>query len=276
MDYSNLLKISFKKLRENLILLVPDSIYIVFSIILLIILLSTTGIFSVILQDPQILSSSESIKDFLVQNFSTTLAIIKVLISFLLAIILSLFSKVYTDTIKYNMISNLIKNKTPKLDFKPTNFINLLYLRILVILISIIPLTIFTIIVILLISISKILAAITSILVIASFLFIILTVFVFLFIYPILFLENKSAINTLKASYQFFRKNTKYTIFTELIILGISLALSILVSSFRIIDLTSTIMLIFLIITSIIRYVFSILVRLYTEIFTFYAYKNKL
>ncbi len=181
-------------------MLIPDLFYLFYFIIAGAFLFANLSSF---------LSLTQSDLSIIKENFSSiaiSLAIF-ILLTFLIG---SLFL-----TMKLTLIKDILKNK--KIKFQniasnlKLNYLNLISLRIIVFLIFIIVLILF-------ILLSKIFEKFIFIAGILFFIVLITLVLGFLFRYPFLILENKKPVQSLKLSFNFFKKQKSYTLLTLIIL----------------------------------------------------------
>lgn len=217
---------SFKDLLKNPILFVPDLITILFTVIgaYIVVLVSGLG-FSFTNFNYAILTDKLALEPLIVQlrnHIQTNLG--KLITSLLIFFITAFIVGAGMIAVKFNLITSIIHNKKPKfknlLDLKSKHFYNVILLRILTFLSFLALIFVFLIISALFYTIHPYLSYIPIPLILIFY-------WIIYFRYPIMFLNNKNAFNSLTSSYNYFRNKPKEVItiwlITTLTLIGFQL-----------------------------------------------------
>jgi len=279
--YKDLTLDSIKIIKKNLILFIPDLILLFSTILISIIALLVTGLLPKVLVNPSMIYDITTAKDVLTGFFSTSGNIIRTVVSLILFVIVLFFVGAGLMAVKYSMIKQILDKK--KITFKgssslATNFFwRIIILKVYLFLIIAVPIFLVFLLISFLFYLSNtITITIGSILGVLAVIFLVLTVLAFLFRYPILILDNASPIKSLKNSLKFFKKNIKYVIMCEVLIIILTTLFGLLFNlpiNYLQTLFESIYIFLFLVI---LRRAIQIIPTLWTEIFIFLAYKKKI
>jgi hypothetical protein len=281
MIYKGILLDSIKILKNNLKLFIPDIILLASTLIISTILLLFTGLLPKVLVNPSMLYDINVAKDVLVTFFSSFGNIIRTIVSLIALIITLFFIGTGLMAVKYSMIKDVLLKK--RISYKKSIetakrfFWRIILLKIYLFLIIALPIFLVFLLISFLFIISKPLAiTIGSILGFISLIYLILATLAFLFRYPILFLNNLSSIQTLKTSIKFFKKQLKYVIICEILIIIITTLFAILVNTpLNLLQSLLTDSILIFLFFVILRRTLQIIPRLWTEVFVFVAYNKR-
>jgi len=263
-------KKGFNFIIKNPKLLVPDILFLFAILIISLIFVYVSGILNIIFSE----NFQESLRLFI----SNMQSLIRVIITLVIAALLTFLTGIWVTAAKYELIKNITANKkiTLKEAFKNSKhyLTKILLIKIATFILYLIPISI----IILIINIFKN-TMLTVILLIMLFILLVILSISLMYKYPVLFLKNKNVKDVLLGSYSFFRKNIKYTfllILTALVVMifigSISSALSLLIL------LTQNIYFLFIILVviyTILRIIVNIIISVWVSTFIFISYKSK-
>lgn len=228
-------KVNFRKswseLGNNIILLLPDLINLIFYLTFGYIILNIAGLYD-FFKDINLLMNSENVNDtlfFLQSNLST------IIISTVIFIIGAFLFNIAITATKFGMIRDVINKKRASF-LVGLSYIKKYYGKIFSL--KLWTLLIYLVVLIAAIILNIILRAlgldITSLIISLMFLIVlvIITFLSLMFRYPIMFTKNKNAKESINISYKFFKENKRYSLvilgIIVLIVLAVSMAFSIL------------------------------------------------
>lgn len=266
---------SFKALKKNLVLFVPSIIYLIITTILATILLNISAkpLLEVVnLQDPQqitnavlaIVGTSES-----AIKFGISIGIFVLTTFFIGASLKSMDIYMYKDVLKTGKASlkKAFKNKN-------LYFWRIIGIRTTIFLIALIPLTIITLI--------TLISPVKNLYIIATIPLALIGIYIYLsffFVYPILAIENKGVIETIKLSHKYFRSNLRHILYTLLTITLLSIVFTVITSPVSLlIRFIEKLVINFLIITYLtitINYLVRLVLDLWIDLIVFFVYKTK-
>ncbi len=262
-DYSGTLMDSFKLVKSNLTLLLPDVLFSLIALAILGGMLKLVGLYSFVVENFGL--TGEALKTAL-QTYLTNIQINPFMIStILLALLLIAILKVFADCTVYGMIASVLKGG--KVDFVAglKNSKSFFWRYLGVAILGLIPVAIlFT--VMFTIILSWPIGTIVGLLLLILFVFLIL---VFTFLLPVLFLDNKGVKETFSRSYNFFMNNKWHVIKLILIMFLFSTLIGVVLDSIGKVVASIAIL---LGIYEVIRLLLSLFVEVWLNVFLFKNY----
>jgi len=272
--YTEVFTQSWKDLKENPILFVPDIVIVVINIILGLSFLKSSGLITILSDPSTILKSLETfapiLQSFLKEN------LIRVIVTLILFAITSFVIGSGLSAMKYGMLRDLVNKKKLTLSKMWENGKNIW----LVVSMKMIMFAVGIITLLFLIGSGVIMSQFIErgtaafILTVATPIFILILQLLLFFRYQIMFLENKHPFEAIKESYHYFTKHFKTVILTWLIIIAISITASFLAAFTGLAEgkLTFSIT---LILGYLVRNIINVIIGLWAETFKFRIYKLK-
>ncbi len=279
--YFDVFKKSWWTLKKNLVLFVPDLIFAIYTLAFGFLFLKISGILNFIISNTEI-TNSEVLLSFLRSNFFT------IIISFLIFVVVTFVIGASIVSIKYSMMESIVLKK--KFSLKSTikecrkYVLQVIWLRILVFLIGVIVLFLLGLITQVILSGQKN-AILISVWILFSLIAFAVIKLLLMFRYPIMFFEGNNALNSIKNSISYFRKNTKHVFVVFLILLGVAILsnlifipLNLLIdfgNNFLIKIVGGPIKTVIVTLSSFIRYLVSLIFIVWADMFLFFSYKSK-
>lgn len=269
MIYENAKK-GFDLIIKNYKVLVPDILFILIALVISLIFAFASGIIPIIF--------SQNFEEALRYFIENTSNLIRLIISLAMAIILTFLVGISVTSTKYEFIKNILYNKKITLKKAFINskkyFMKVFAIRISVFLLYLIPILITA----LIINLFKN-TIITFILLIILSLYLVILTISLIYRYPVLFLRNKNVYETLSASYKYFRKNIKYTLFILLTVFLVAFLIGFAISLIRFtipsIQNASLLTAVSIFVYTIIRLFINVIISVWISIFIFISYKSK-
>ena len=214
-NYKDNIIISFKDIKNNPAILIPDLLFIILTTVLTTLFLYLNGL----LKGTKL--NFEYIKEFVITTFSSTPLLVKLIISFLVITSLNILLGITLTTTKYSMAKKIVQKKEVNIIesyYEGLKFVVQVFtIKALILIMYFLPFIIFST----LEFQNDIVVLISSLIVLAIWIMIKLS---FFFVYPTMMLGQKNGpIRTLRSSYKYFKSNKKHTIICTLItiLLGI-------------------------------------------------------
>jgi MFS family permease len=282
MKYLKLALKSVKELKKNPALLYPNLALLATTIGLSLIFLYINGLLPYLLKDPSIIFGSntqnvDNIRQFVLTIFQDSNKIIKMVISFIVFFATNFFVGAGLMSMKYGMMREIVKGErvTLKEGMKlgAKNYLRVIELRVFV----------FLFMFLLIILISSILLVLTSfsssiILILASLasLIVLFVRIILLFRYPIMFIEKKRAITTIKDTFLFFTKHFHFVILTWIVIFVVLILFNIILFPINflvsnLLELAFSLPLV-LVITYLIKQFIGFIVDVWSDLYIFFSY----
>jgi hypothetical protein len=279
--YFDVFKKSWWTLRKNLVLFVPDLAFAIYTLTFGFLFLRISGILNFIVTNTEI-ANSEVLLSFLRSNIFT------IVISFLIFVIVTFVVGASIVSIKYSMMRSIVLKK--KFSLKSAikecrkYVFQVIWLRILVFLVGVIVLFLLGLITQVILSGQKnaILISVWILFALIAFAFIKLLL---MFRYPIMFFENNNALDSVKNSISYFKKNAKYVFAIFLIILSVAILfnlifipLNLLIDygrDFLINVIGGPFKIVLITLSSFIRSLISLIFIVWADMFLFFSYKLK-
>lgn len=272
--YKEVFNTSWKDLKNNPILFLPDFIMMVATLLLGWLFLHFSGITQFLASPDIIAKEIEELMPIVTGFFQENL--LKLIIAFSLFILTSFILGSGLLAMKLGMMRDFVSNK--KLSLKrmwgnSRHFWDVVYMKILMFLIGIVFfLFFFGSGLILYTMLPRVIAILAAALIFV--IVIILLTLILLFRYPILFLDKKNPIAAIKDSLIYFNKNKKHVLFIWLIILAVTIGIKLFEGMISpIIQYKSVFYSIFLL--NLIRSLFNLLIGVWSSLFRFKMYKIK-
>jgi len=279
--YFNIFKKSWYTLKDNLILFIPDLIFAICTLIFGFLFLKISGILNFLIANAQI-ESSEVLLSFLRSNF------LVIITSFVVFVVTTFFVGASVVSIKYSMMKNIVLNK--KISLKNAlkeckkYILQVIWLRILIFLIGVIVLFSLGFITKIVLSGQN-----TVVLVLVWVLFALIAFgfikILLLFRYPIMFFENDNALNVVRNSIFYFRKNVKHVFIVFLIIFGVGILFNLVVAPINLLIESgrnfldkfsgNSLKIILITLSSFIKSLISLIFIVWADMFLFFSYKLK-
>ncbi|HIH25342.1 hypothetical protein J4476_03725 [Candidatus Woesearchaeota archaeon] len=207
-SYTEIFIESFRDIKENPSLLIPELIFIISTIIFTSLFLYINGLLKGSHLD------YDTVFTFVTAIFNSTSSLLKLIISFVIITSVNIFLGLTTVTTKYVMCKKIANHKNVNiiecfLEAREHMF-NVFWIKFLLAILYFLPLAIFT----LFNFKNTIIVLILSLMVL--FIWIILKLS-FFYIYPTLIIEKEGVIESLKSAYKYFKQNKKHTTICALI-----------------------------------------------------------
>lgn len=279
--YFDVFKKSWWKLKENLVLFVPDLVFAIYTLAFGFLFLKISGILNFIITNTQI-ANSEVLLSFLRSNLFAIIA------SFLVFVIVTFVVGASIVSIKYSMMKSIVLKK--KFSLKSAikecrrYVLQVIWLKILVFLIGVLILFLLGLITQIILS-GQQTTVLISFWILFSLLAFAFIKILLMFRYPIMFLENNNALNSIKNSISYFRKNVKHVIVVFLIVFGVAILfnlvfipLNLLIDygkNFLINVVGSPFKIALVTLSSFIRSLVSLIFIVWADMFLFFSYKLK-
>lgn len=274
--YKLLIKKSAMNLK-NLILFLPDIIYFILVMIFTLIFLQSAGILDYIINNANVYDFIQNYVPYFKEN------LFKILMYLGLLFIAVFFAGASLDAIKYAMISDLIKEK--KVSIKNWLVYSRKYtwrvigLRFIMFLIAIIILIATSVLLTLLLTGIDPVYRFIAIVAVTIIIMLVLKL-IFIFRYAVLFIDDSSVRTAFKRSLNFLKKNIRYVAIIIGIIVLINIVFGIITMpidngiKFLENSLKSYSIIIALVITVFLRFLLSVIINLWNNLFLFYSYKK--
>ncbi len=274
--YKLLIKKSAMNLK-NLILFLPDIIYFILVMIFTLIFLQSAGILDYIINNANVYDFIQNYVPYFKEN------LFKILMYLGLLFIAVFFAGASLDAIKYAMISDLIKEK--KVSIKNWLVYSRKYtwrvigLRFIMFLIAIIILIATSVLLTLLLTGIDPIYRFIAIVAVTIIIMLVLKL-IFIFRYAVLFIDDSSVRTAFKRSFNFFKKNIRHVAIIIGIIVLINIVFGIITMpidngiKFLENSLKSYSIIIALVITVFLRFLLSVIINLWNNLFLFYSYKK--
>ena len=267
---------SWKDLKNNLILFVPDIITLIINLILGFFFLKYSGLLSLITNPEIILSKVETSVPFIKLFFKENLS--RIIISFAVFIITSFVIGSGLTAMKMSMMKDIIKRKKLTLIKLITNgkdIWKVVSMKMIMFVIGIITF-LFALGITIILSTFIPQDLMTRIIQIFPFLMIMFLQIIFFFRYPIVFLDKKHPIIAVKNSVYYFINNKKYVLIVWLIVFSFSSLITIFNIALAFTKEKIILPSIILSIIYILSYIFQKIINVWSEMFKFRSYKTKL
>ena len=207
-SYTEIFLESFRDIKENPALLVPELVFIISTIIFTSLFLYINGLLKGSHLD------YNTVFTFITAIFNSTSSLLKLIISFVIITSVNIFLGLTTVTTKYVMCKKVVNHKPVNiiecfLEARE-NMLGVFWIKFILSIFYFLPLAIFT----LLNFNNKILILILSLIVLLIWIILKLT---FFYVYPILIIEKGGVRESLKTAYKYFKENKKHTIICAII-----------------------------------------------------------
>lgn len=262
-DYSSVFVDSFKLVKNNLVLLLPDILFSLIALIIIAVILKFTGFYNVIVDN---FGQSEEILKTAIQSALVNMQINSIVIfTIILAGLLLILLKIFADCTTYGMLASVVKGGKANFVFSLKNSKNFFWRYFWIGVLALIPISILGGITFLLV-LKWPIGTLVAVLLLILFIFLIL---IFTFLLPVLFLDNKGVKETFSRSYSFFMGNKWHVVKALLIMFLFSLLVGVVLDS---IGKAVASIAIVIGIYEVIRFLLSLFIEVWLEVFIFKNY----